>query len=740
MHRTADWRNALRITLAVCVLLPGCVDFQRDVHYLGEPHATWYKHQATGIEYPAVCSLTPEEVQFSLEPHTIRDREHYEVRKLTLAEAIQTALQNAQVVRTNGQFLSQGNGLLLNPNGVASVWDPAIQETGVLFGGRGVEAALAAFDATWTASMLWGRNETVQNNVFGGGAAGGSVLTNETAQFNSVLEKTFGYGGSISLQHIINYNGNNVPPGVNLFESVYTGNLQAVYRQPLLAGAGAEFTRIAGPISDNFGGITGVSQGVVIARINSDLTVGQFELSLQNLVRDVEEAYWDLYLAYRNFNTASTARDSAQGTWELADKQAPAILLPADEAQARDQLYFARAAVLNTRSNLFTQETRLRRLMGLPVNDGTVLQPADEPATAEIVPDWYNNLTDALTHRVELRQQKWNIKSFELQLEAAKSLTLPRLDLIASWQVNGFGDQLLPYETQDPPAPGRLQSYYGTLINGDEQGWNLGVQMNVPIGFRQAHAQVRNYELRICKARKVLAEQEKEIAQELAASFQEVTRSYSAAIENYNRYQAAADNVEKLKPTAGTTLNIDVVLRAQERLASAEVAYFTSLVDYSKALANLQYRKGTILAYNNISVREGPWVGEAYSQSNRKAEARAYAKDAPWKFTEPREFANPFQLDPIELGAPGGLMSFPEGLDAMPTPAGVPPMPDGPPPAPAEVVPPAPAGDAPPFLPGDVPPTPGQTPPPGPHTDPFAPNPAPVTQAAWLPRLMAPPQ
>jgi outer membrane protein TolC len=641
MGRAGVLNRGSRCLLAVLVCATGCRQSALDRSYVGEAGARYYKGQATAVEYPNVNQPTPEIVQVTLEPHTVREQTEFEIKPLSLHEAICMALQNAQVVRTNGQFLSQGNSLMLNPEGVPSVYDPAIQETGVLFGRRGVEAALADFDANFTANMLWGRNETIPNNQLR------RVITAETATFESSLSKNFANGGALQLQHNVDYLGTNNP--TTLFPSSYTGELVASYRQPLLAGRGVEYTRVAGPIRGGFGGITGVSQGVVIARINNDLTIAEFELALHNLVNDVENAYWDLYLAYRNFNTAATARDAAQGTWELADKQAPAILLPADEAQARDQLFAARAAVLNTRSQLFTTETRLRRLLGLPVNDGTILQPSDEPVTAEVVPEWYSSLTEALTHRVELHSQKWQIRSLELQLEAARSLTQPRLDAVASWQVNGFGDQLFPHADPYPGTPPGYRSMYERMAAGTEQGWNAGVQLNIPIGFRQAHAQVRNYELRLAKARKVLAEQEKEIAQELAAIFQEVARAYETAIENFNRYQAAVDNVEKLRPAAGATLNVDVILRAQERQAQAEVAYFNSLIDYNKSLTQLQYRKGVILAHNNVHLREGPWTAAAYEDADRRADQRAHSFAAPWKETRPSEFVYP---------APTGSVSF----------------------------------------------------------------------------------
>lgn len=633
MRRTRAGCPRLETVLACLVFLTGCRQHALERSYIGEPGEGHYKGHAQAIEYANVASPTPEVVQVSLEPHTVREETEYELRPLALQEAVMLALQNAQIVRSNAQFLSQGNQILTNPDRVSSVYDPAIQETGVLFGNRGVEAALAAFDATYTSSLLWGRNETIPNTQLR------RVATAETAAWQNSLSKSFATGASVQVQHNVDYLGTTVP-GV-LFPSSYTGELSAAYRQPLLAGRGVEFTRIAGPIGQSFGGITGVSQGVVIARINNDLTLVQFEGSLHDLVTDVENAYWDLYLAYRNFNTVSVARDAAQGTWELADKQAPAILLPADEAQARDQLFAARALVLNTRSQLFTSETRLRRLLGLPVNDGTILQPSDEPVTAEVIPDWYSNLMESLTNRVELRAQKWNIRSLELQLVAAQSLTQPRLDAVASWQVNGFGDQLFPHTDPYPGTPPGYRSMYERMAAGTEQGWNAGVQLNVPIGFRQAHAQVRNYELRLAKARKVLSEQEKEIAQEMAATFQEVARAYHAAIENFNRYQAAVDNVEQLRPASGATLNVDVILRAQERRAQAEVAYFTSLIDYNKSLTNLQYRKGMILTHNNVHLREASWNCEALEDAQRRYEQRAHSFDAPWKETLPPEFVSP---------------------------------------------------------------------------------------------------
>ena len=55
-----------------------------------------------------------------------------------------------------------------------------------------------------------------------------------------------------------------------------------------------EFNRIAGPITT-----PGVYNGVLIARLNTDVALTDFEIAVRDLVSNVENAYWDLYFGYR---------------------------------------------------------------------------------------------------------------------------------------------------------------------------------------------------------------------------------------------------------------------------------------------------------------------------------------------------------------------------------------------------------------------------------------------------------
>lgn len=648
----------LNLCLCVLLILSGCQNGVEKVHYLGDADLNYYEKKASEISYPAIHHETAEEVQVTTPPRTIESREHDEIWDLTLQEALHIALKNSKIIKSGGQFLSPGNGLFTNAANTPSVFDPAIQETNVLFGGIGVEAALSAFDTNWAVSTLWGRNDQVQNGIFNGDLGGTS--TSETAQFSTSLRKAFAYGGSFQLSHDWNYLGTNSTAA--LFPSTYTGSLSAQYRQPLLAGAGAEYTRTAGPLQPGFGAITGVSQGVVIARINNDISITNFEASVRDLLRDVENTYWELYLAYRNYDTTTKARNSALQTWR--DAKNVRIVGGGkegfnnwDEPQSRDRYFETKAQTESALSSIYSTETRMRNLLQLPVNDGKVIRPVDEPLTAKFAPDWQTSLTEALTERVELRRQKWDIKSLELQLKAARNVARPQLDFVGGYQVNGFGDSLTGSNDADGVSTsGDLSSAYETMFQGDETGWSIGFEFSVPIGLRRNKTQVRNIELRLCKARKVLDAQEQEIAHELATAFQEVSRTYANAVTNFNRRNAARERTRMLslikeagaQARAGGSV-IDQFLRAQESLANAENAYYSSIVAYNQALLDLQYRKGTLLRHNSVHLLEGGWMPKAYEQALQRAWARSHAFDGPKLEAQPREFAQPMPYGGVIL-------------------------------------------------------------------------------------------
>lgn len=652
--------------------LVGCSTSEKQLSYLGEADLDHYKDVVTSIDYPAVNTETPDEVSYSDEPRRIRNPRKDEVWNLGLEEAIHTALMNNEIIRDNGQFLSPGNRLLSNPDFVQSVYDPALQDSNPLFGQNGPESALSEFDAQFTTNLLVGRTESISTTTGFNGISPGDTIDNMAGDFRSSLSKNFASGGQASLSHNVLYQDFNQGSGTGanrIFGTYFENNpsanqngglpgVELGYRHPLWAGAGTKFTRIAGPISrrPTLQNVPQVNQGVVISRIRTDIAIAEFESAVIGLVKDVEDIYWELYLAYRRYDADLVARNSALQAWRQVKSKSDQGLEgggAAEEAQSRGGYFESRARAEDALANLFNTEGRVRRLLGLPVNDGRIIRPSDEPSTAEFLPDWRSSLVEALCRRVELRKQKWNIKSLELQCEAAQSLTKPRLDFVSRYQINGFGDQLFGSAQSVPTGGGggeKTASFYDNLLHANQTGWGLGLEFSMPIGFRAAHSQVRNIELKLSKARASLATQEHEISHELANAFRQLDSSFQTAQTNFNRRRAAERQLQAYqeKYSAGQT-NIDQLLRSQGNLAQAEIAYYQSVVGYNRSIVELKYRKGTLLEDDNVHLSESLSHPESYVQALRRAWSRSHAFDAPNLDTKPGEFVSDTS-DPVEMG------------------------------------------------------------------------------------------
>jgi outer membrane protein TolC len=678
----------------------GCATSEKKLVYIGKPGPADYRETVLNIEDPD-DPATVDPVWVVSKPRTAAERSQDEIWDLSLMEVIHLALTNNRVARTRNEFQSPGNPILQNPEGVSSNLDPAIRETGFLFGNRGVESALSAFDPLLQGNVTFGNSAVVQNNpVLSGGIPAGHVLLQDTAQAQVGITKNMAYGAIVGVSQTWNYTDSNQP--FQLFPSLYTGNILFNYTQNLWAGGGTEFNRIAGPLGNNIQGVSGLNQGVIISRINTDITLADFQTQVRNMVHDVEELYWDLYLAYQNYDALVTSRDTALKIWRSINAKAGAGLTGggrSEEAQARENYYEARGraeAALEGppgrggEQGIYGIELQLRRICGLPANDGRIIRPSDDPVLAHCTNNWEMCLATALTKREELRKQRWIIRNVELQLRAAKNLANPQLNFVSSYQINGFGKRLFG-DNGAPGTPGEfLQNYNRNLFSADQTQWQVGLQFSMPIGLRNAHTTVRNTELRLMKSQAVLDAQEMEVGHELHAAFQSIEYWYKNTETNYNRRQAAYDNLQAVRSEFDVDRkSLDLLLQAQNRMTVADIAFYRSLIEYNKALSDLQLRMGTLLDYNNIHLAEREWVPEAKPDALRRAWARRYAVDAlpiDPVHAEPEEF--PIRQEGVQpTFAPPPTVEPPVYI----APPAAPPIPEAPQPAPQAARPTSPA-------------------------------------------------
>jgi outer membrane protein TolC len=685
------YRKFWSLVLSASMLAPGCAP-QQPFYCREDGDLSHYLDVATEIEYPDVEEPSLDEVHNTRPPLTLKNPEDYETWDLSLQEAVQTTLCNSQVMRQLGGRVASNapetiSRTLTSPVAVTTTYDPALTETvtglsvGSPFNGSGPEAALSEFDAQLDASVFWEKNRRPQNRPATGEFADlfPPIFAQDVATFTTGITKRTAAGTEFGIRNNTDYEGNNVPsvfPGVGpgirpsqQFASAWRTNFEATVRHPLLQGGGVQYNRIAGPFGfDQYAAGQGNPiDGVLISRIRTDQTLADFEGGVRNLIRDVEDAYWELYFTYRDLEASKMGRDSAQETWKTTAALYRTGARRGDaarEAQSRSQYFQFRAQVEQALTDLFRAENRLRYIMGIAMSDGRLIRPCDEPTTARVGFDWAGIHCEALTRRVEIRKQKWEIKRRELELIAARNFLLPRLDAVGRYRWLGLGDELISHGANSSRFEQPDSSAFGVLTSGQFQEWQLGLQLSVPIGYRRELSGIRHHELLLARDRAILQDLELEISFQVGDAIRDVDLNYGLMQTYFNGRIAAETEVEAVEAAyEADRVTLDLLLDAQRRRADVESFYYRALVDYNKAIMNVHYRKGSMLEYDGVYLAEGEWPAKAYFDAVRQARKRDAGLYLDYGYTRP----NVMSRGPVDQGCAEGCEASPaEGTEYMP--------------------------------------------------------------------------
>jgi outer membrane protein TolC len=655
------------------------------------------------------------------DPRTTANPDAEEPWFLSLQEAIRIGLDNAEVVRViplgasgtpvggfEPQFLAtSGGGTVLGQGNLSTVYDVAARETRIA-------AALSQFDANFQSQVLWGRSVTPFNNAI---ATGFFSLGNRfpVVQFSdqwslaNTLQKRAATGTILSVTHNINFQYTNSP--VNVFPGAYTTNLQLRMSQPLLGSAPTSQFNPNPPSA----GLEANRAPIVVARLQADATVWAFKANVMALVRSIEQQYWALAQAQVQYWASETAVQLGEEIVrrERARLEVGSAAVP-NVAEAEEQLERFRLDFINRTADLVTTERQLRNLLGLPPTDNRRIIPSTPPTEARIEPNWQAALAQMLSFQPDIVQNQLLVRIAELQLLVARNQLLPVLNFDALYQFNGLGQGLdqatkvltgATIRAVDPiiqqqqraaglnPVPGLYSSF---------QSWQVGFTFQMPLGYRGPLADVKLAQYQLLQQRAYLQQIVHQTTHQLARFFLEVDANYKL-YKSASRLKAAAK--QRLEAAQAFyelgQVTIDRYLDAVNRWANAVVQEADFRTRYTTSIVLLEELKGTLLAYNNIVVAEGPWPAKAYVQARDQQEAHRRFPIGDDGDYAPRPVNGPLERDPVPPQAPPNFN--PQPVPPLPAPVG----PLGPRPTPAG--PTIPDGE-PPSVPGPIVATP---PPPG---------------------------
>lgn len=576
-------------------------------------------------------------------------------RNLSLAEAFSIALEhgNEGSLALNGSTNTQLGSFAGNAFGGddairAFALDPAVF-------GANIEASLSKFDTRWVSSLTWQKRDDAVTNVFN------NLNNGDLATVNTGLFKPLPTGGLAGVTFNTDYTRLSTPPsGFQVVNPAYRPSLTFQFEQPLLQGYGVEINQLLQqhPGSLQVSGLRPSggtrADGILITRIRYDQSRYEFQRHVNNMIVNVEAAYWNLYSAYWQLYSAEQGMRQAYATYELTKALLEAGSRARQElAQVEAQFEDFRVRRVQALQNVLTAERELRNLLGMKLEDGQRLVPSDAPTLSPYQPDWQSSLSELFANRPELNLARQELKARQFDVILQKNSLRPDLRFLSSYNVNGIGQKL------DGSTANALESLSDNQFNS----WTVGFRLDVPIGFRDAYSNVRVSRLNLARSYVVVKNQERKAEFDLGGVYQTLFSTYERIRIQRAQREALARQLDGL--VTRVKLGKDpllVLLDAQRNFAAALAAEHQAIGEYNTAIARFQHSKGTILPYNNITISEGQLPNCVLTRAAdhyHQREAAIELRERPGPILPPSE-------DPSGVPIISGPVSLPTILEGSP--------------------------------------------------------------------------
>src|SRR5262249_11354552 len=309
---------------------------------------------------------------------------------------------------------------------------------------------------------------------------------------------------------------------------------------------------------------------------------------------------------------------------------------------------------------------------------------------ARLEPDWDTSLAQMINFQPDIVQQQILVRVAELQLLIARNQLLPQLSLQALYQLNGLGQNLDSAEAimtgatlkalnpviANMQRAAGLNSQPGNYSNFVT--WQVGFTFQVPLGMRAPLATTRQAQYALLRSRAFLQQVVHQTTHSLARFFLEIDANYKQFKTASRLRAAAALRLESQRAYYEEgRITIDRFLDAVSQYATAVATEAQYKTTYNISIVALEEAKGTLLAYDNISVAEGPNPRKAYIQARDIQGAHRQFHIAPDGAMLPGRPLSPANPDTVTPKPPPNVEE-PGDMAPLPAPVG----PNGPSPTP----------------------------------------------------------
>ena len=358
----------------------------------------------------------------------------------------------------------------------------------------------------------------------------------------------------------------------------YTAFGSITLRQPLLGGLWVSARK----------NLTKADQELEAAKARYDQEV--LAVSTQ-----VEQGYWDLYAAERDFAVQKLTRDRADAFLKETEVRARTGLIgPNQVANARTFLAEQEILLLDREEQLDHTSDQLASLIGYRPEGGTTrLGTMDHPPAEFPVEEVDVLVQSAVQRNLTLQAARADVEAQRTLSKAAFWEALPKVDLVASLGGDGLSgtprDVVFGGDTLRTTVSGTSGDAASQALKRDFPNWSVGVEVTIPIGLRSGFGEQDRLDA------EVMAAELREI--ELTRTLRDQVRSsYRELFHGQRRLKAAREGVDAAQEQVrigliefqnGRSTAFELV-RLGTDFAAAQQRYSQALVRSAKAAASLR--------------------------------------------------------------------------------------------------------------------------------------------------------
>ena len=424
-------------------------------------------------------------------------------------------------------------------------------------------------------------------------------VTTFFSEYSTQITQQLPTGGNFSIS--LNTYKNDSNRNFQTINPRYGSTLQFNFTQPLLRNFGFNISH----------------HQILLAKNNKEISDYNLIKTLQDLIYQVEEAYWNLVYSIENLKVREQSLKLAQ---ELLEKNRRSVeigtMAPMDVLTAEADVATREADILAAQAQVKNNEDRLKTILNLVAENHDFewarIIPKDSPTFKKRDINLEEALAIALENRPDLKAIQIDLKNKQLTLNYTKNQLLPDLNLTASyWSPGVSGDRII-YLDNNPltrvvvgTVPGGISDSLKDTFNFKYKNWSVGLSLSIPMSnffSRAAYAQARiNYEQTLLQ----LKEQQQQIFLEIKNAVRAVQTNYQR-VEAYRVARELAENklkAEEEKFKVGLSTNY-FVLQYQRDLANARTMELQAIIDYNLSLAQLNRALGVTLKEKNIKFAE----------------------------------------------------------------------------------------------------------------------------------------